>query len=454
MRTTQETVIYSSEVPVYGYFDVIVVGGGPAGIAATISAAKLGANVALIEQNGVLGGLGTSGLMSMYITPGGISGLGREIIDEVRERGQRITCSTRDQKHSDNIPFHAEAAKLVYDDLIDKCGATLFLYTKLIGQKFNGRTIEGIVVAGAEGLFYLGAKMFIDTTGDGYLSMLCGVPYVVGDDEGNTQAPTMVAYYSNIDRKKMQQFYKVNGDDHVKTMQKFIEKAYNDGVLPVKDMHHPGAFMISDDMAVVNAGHVYGADCLTSRGLTKATIEGRKQAETYIKFYRKYIGGFENAQYAATGSVLGIRETRRVIGAYILCYDDKLNYRRFDDAVGRYPGGPGSDIHASSPDQKAYEKYYSLYTAIEETTIPEKDRFYEMPYRALITNEVDNLLIAGRCASMDRKVNGQLRVMGPCFMMGQAAGTAAALCVKSGVAVKKLDVSALRETLVAGGMML
>jgi len=149
-----------------------------------------------------------------------------------------------------------------------------------------------------------------------------------------------------------------------------------------------------------------------------------------------------------TASTLGIRETRRLKGQYTAVFEDKASYRKFDDCILRYEGGGESDIHASSPSKDAYMKYYSLFTSEK----PKKDDWADLPYRSLLPQRMKNLIVAGRCLSADRKVQGRLRVMGYCLNMGQAAGTAAAICAQSGISFDQIDIKKLQNKLLEQGI--
>ena len=197
----------------------------------------------------------------------------------------------------------------------------------------------------------------------------------------------------------------------------------------------------------MNAGHVYGADVFTPKGMTQATLEGRRQAHALLQFYRKYIPGFENAWIPTTGSELSLRESGRVVGEYMVNFDDKTEYRKFPDSIMRFDGGAVSDVHASSASPEAYKAYVKLYADRDSVR---RDDWAQLPYRSLLPKKTDNLLVAGRCISADRKTLGQIRLQSYCLMMGQAAGTAAALA--PGGNVKKVDVPALQQTLQAAGM--
>ena len=442
-----EKLSYKSDVPVVGEYDVFVAGGGSSGVAAAVNAARNGASVCVSEQSAMFGGLGTSGLMTGLMIPKDFCGFGVEILNELRRQGG---CNYRPDKSAYFlVPYQVEFMKRIYDDIMAESGAAIYLYTKIIGVVMKGGVVEYAVLAGPEGNFAVKAKIFIDATGDAVLSGYAGVKTVTGDEQGQTQAPTMVAYYANVDMEKRNAFFREHGGDEVKVVHMYIPQAVADGVITIEDYHHPGAFFVSNNMAVVNAGHVYGADCSTSRGLTTATVTGRKMALEYFNFYKKYIGGFENAIFVTTGSWLGIRETRRIIGRYVVNYEDQRCYRKFGDAVCRFPGGSGSDIHASSADGEAYKQYYKLFTERDDY---KSGDWFDFPYRSLLPVGVENLLVTGRCASADRRVNGQLRNMGTCLMMGQAAGTAAALCAKDGVYTGDVDMAKLQKVLADAGL--
>ena len=430
-------------------YDVIVVGGGMAGVTAAVSAARRGSRVCLIEQSMILGGLGTSGLMTCLIAPENyFGGIGREILDKMYEKGA-LSCNVRKGEYS-FVPYNNEEMKLTLDDLVSsEPNIELLLYTKIISAECSGGMIKNIIVSAYEGLQTISAKVYIDATGDGALSMLCGEAYEYGDENENIQAATLPAYYADIDYKKQKRYLEKNDGDFIGIIRRMVPKAVEEGVLSSVDFHHPGAIQIGDNYGVVNAGHLYGMPLKNSADFTKAMLAGRRLAKEYYEFYKKYMPGCENIVYIATGSILGIRETRRIIGCYITDYRDKIEYKKHEDGIMRYQGGPSYDLHASSNEKKDYEKYFEKYTAVEERT----DDYALLPYRSLRAANNRNLLLAGRCASMDRRVNAQNRVMGYCAMMGQAAGTAAALSVSDGVTTDKTDICRLQKQLSADGIL-
>ena len=445
-----KTVEFRNEVYVVDRFDVLVAGGGTAGVCAAVSAARSGAKVCLIEQSAMLGGIGTSGMMTALIGPKNFfGGIGKEIVTELKNQNA-IYYSERNNIWA---PYQNEAMKSVLDQLVLENNVTLYLYTKVVGVIKEHNILKSVILSSIEGNFAIEASIFIDTTGDGNLSLFAGEKFMAGDENGNVQAPTMTAYYSNIDFDKTNCFTQENGGNRDKIIQSLLPQAIKDGVIRVEDMHHPGVFQVGEDYGVANCGHIYGANCFTAKGLTSATIEGRKLAKEYFEFYKRYIPGFENARYITTASYLGIRESRRVIGRHICDYNDKIHYTKYVDGILRYEGGPATDMHSSSADKKSYQEYYKMYTAQAKNDELPAQPWTDMPYRALLAKETDNLLVAGRCVSSDRFVLAQIRVMGYCMMMGQAAGTTAAMCAKDQIISSKVNIAELQKKLQQSGIL-
>ena len=438
-------------------YDVIVAGGGMAGVAAAVSAARQGCSVLLIEQTGSLGGQGTNGNVNMVMASlRWFYGFGKELMDSLIARGHAWLIPNPAVKGFRYYPFDGEKMKLALDQAVMESGAELLLYTKIFGMEKENGKITKLHLASVNGNFDVEGGVFVDATGDAMLALYAGEETAIGDENGNIQAPTMVASYAGIDFDRYEAFLETYNDGKkvpkINMIHELIPKAAEAGVVTTVDLHHPGIFRHTETApsGIMNAGHVYGACVTEPEGITKATLEGRKMADEYQQFYRRYIQGFENAHVTATGAVLALRESRRLLGRYVTTFDDKSNYAKFEDGIMRFDGGAVSDVHASSADPAAYKAYSDLYKDRDKVR---QDDWAELPYRSLLPQNTANLLVAGRCVSADRKVLGQIRLMSYCFMMGEAAGTAAALAAKTtdGCA-GEIDVKALQALLFEKGV--
>ena len=435
-------------------YDIAVIGGGMSGIAAAVSAAERGARVVLIEKTSFLGGVGTGGMITMVMTsPVNFYGLGRRLIDGLIASGGAYKIEKPAVGGYDYYPFDNEAMKLALDTLVTESGVELLLATRLCGAVCEGGRITALHLHGQEGAFSLSAKLFIDASGDAVLAEAAGEEIVYGDGEGNIQAPTMMAYYAGVDFERYEKFLAGFEDGlrpaKINMIHTLVPRAVEEGVLSEVDLHHPGIFRIKDDIGLMNAGHVYGADIRTSRGLTEATLRGRKMAREYFEFYKKYVPGFEDAYMTSTGSTLALREGKHAVGRYVMPFSDKADYVKHKDGIMRMDGGAVSDLHASSPSKEAYEAYKKLFADRERVR---RDDFATLPLRSLQAAKNANLLLAGRCASASREVLGQIRIMGYCFMMGEAAGLAASIAVKSNSDTATLDAAEVQAELLKNGV--
>ena len=436
-------------------YDVLVAGGGISGVCAAVAAARQGKKVLLVERGSVLGGLATSGLVSVLMSSlSWFYGIGKELIESLIARGEGWHIPDPAVKGFDYYPFKPEAMKRKLEEMAVESGVEIYFYTTVTNaSKENGRIRSVNLYFGGQNI-EVEADVFIDTTGGAHLCRLAGEEILCGDENGDVQAPTMVTCYSGVDFDRYEAFLQTydNGVKPAKInmIHDLVPKAVEEGVLWGVDLHHPGIFRHTpqSDGGCVNAGHVYGADVFTPEGLTAATMEGRQQAHALLQFYRKYIPGFENARMTASGD-LSLRESGRVVGEYMVNFDDKSSYRKFADCVMRFDGGAVSDVHASSASPEAYKAYVKLYSQRESVR---RDDWAELPYRSLQPKNTENLLVAGRCISADRKTLGQIRLQSYCAMMGQAAGLAAALAAEADGNVKKVNVAALQALLKKAGV--
>jgi len=439
----EKTVAFSKAVPIRHSCDVLVAGGGTAGVAAAVVAARQGAQVVLVEATGCLGGLGTSGLVPGFCTMWDgtnvlADGIGREVVERLHDMGG-VGPDVKPNQWS-GVAFDAEALKRVFDDMVVDAKITLRFATELVDVVMDGGAIRSAIVCGRDGLYAIEAKLFVDTTGDGMLSVLAGAPWELGDEDGNTQGMTLCSLISGMDWEAYKAFLSATGEGHA--LHDTLEKAIEDGFFTQPDRHLPGVRRSALTFVGGNISHVYGRSAVDDEQLTEAYVLGRKLAREYVNFYRKYVKGFENAELACTASLMGVRETRRITGEYVLTVEDFKARASFDDEIGRY--NYPIDIHRSSADKADYDKFWKEF---REDLRLKSGESYGIPYRSLVPKGVDNVLVAGRCMSTDRKMQGSIRVMPGCFITGQAAGMAAAVCVTDGCRAADVDTDGLRDKL-------
>ncbi|MCX7049033.1 MAG: FAD-dependent oxidoreductase [Candidatus Sumerlaeota bacterium] len=437
-------------IPVEEGFDLAVAGGGPAGVAAAVCAARLGAKVVLLEATGCLGGMGTSGLVTAFDPMANgqrmlVGGLMKEIVTTMHSRGflsPHVTEDFYSKRFHCWTPFKAEGYKLILDELTAAAKVDVRFFTRVVEADANagdGR-LNGVIINNIEGMRYLRAKTFVDATGDAVLSNLCGVRCrEAGRDTPNIMPPTLCSLCANINWEKAK---KNPGDTGPANQQGLIEKAVADGFFSHKDRHVPGLFQVGHSLGMINAGHVFHMDALRCRSLSDGMIRGRQLAQEYIAFYRKYVPGCENMEHVTTGSLMGVRESRRIVGEYELTFEDYLARRQFPDQIAVF--NKAVDIHVYDDSDAEYQRYYQEYN---KTGRLKSGEMYGIPYGILVPKGWKNLWVAGRCNSSDIQVHGSIRVQPAASMMGQAVGTAAVQSLATGQPACELDTEALVESL-------
>lgn len=409
--------------------DVVVCGGGPAGFAAAVAAARNGADTVLLEKAIFAGGMTTGGLLPsiIHMSDGErnvVSGICKEVVDEVAHR-----MGIRPNYHWQNI--HSEILKNIYDEMLEAAGVKIFYGIQVCQVVAHQGKITSVVVATSQGLKAVNGELFIDATGDGNIAVWAGAPYEVGDELNNTMAPTLCVSFSNFE--KISQWNAVGREEW--------RKASDLGTAPVEEGHFVGFFRHSAKSGSGNIGHIYEVNPLEENDFSRCAIEGRELAKKYHDFFKQHVLGFENSELTATASQLGIRETRRITGEYILSFDDYINRRHFSDDIGclAYP----IDIHASATDVR---KQQEVERKLSDSRYAPGEN-YGIPFRALLPRKTNNLLVAGRCISTDRAMQSSIRIVPGCFATGQAAGTAAAMAVENNTELRKIDISALQSSL-------
>jgi len=423
---------FTRRIPVRHEVDVFVAGGGPAGIAASLAAARAGRKVFLAERHSCLGGMGTAGMVPAFMQfTDGVNFLAGGIGREVAEKSAKASGFPL----RDCLPIQAEVLKRLYDQLLVDAGVDFTFEALLIGvEKESEDRVSHAVLAAKSGLFAVKAGVFIDGTGDGDLAALAGAPFEKGDTDGGLMPGTLCSLWANVDWPTVHKSGLGAGESR-------LEAAFKDKVFTLPDRHLPGMWQVGGDIGGGNIGHTFGVDSTDERSVTKALIWGRKLIPEYERYYKQYLKGFEKMTLVATGSLLGIRESRRILGDYVLNLEDFKKRAVFGDEIGRYCYPV--DIHASKPDKANYDQFAEEFRTLRYG----KGESYGIPYRVLVPRGLGNVLVAGRCVSSDRYIQGSIRVMPGCFITGQAAGLAAAIAIEKRSDTRGFPVSELQARL-------
>ena len=435
----QNITIPSKELPVIANADFIVAGAGSAGVAAAVAAAQEGASCVILEKANCAGGTLTSGLLTSIICMDDhINLLSGGLCEELVQRTAK-EMGTQPNHRWFNI--HPEAVKLILDEMLCENKIRIFYNMHCCDVLRDGNTIIGVVVSSPQGLGVVKGKFFVDATGDGNLSDLAKVPCEVGNENGEVMAPTLSSLWTGVD------FEKTGGRESGLGRTQWME-ALKENRTPVAEHHFVGFFRNGKGSGSTNLGHDYGCQPLDPDSYTRACIEGRKQIRLFLKFFQENVPGFEEAELSSTASMLGVRESRRVCGDYMLNVNDYIEQKHFDDEIGcfAYP----IDIHASSTDANAQK---NVLVELDRTKYNPGEH-YGIPYRALLAKDVDNLLLAGRCISTDRAMQSSIRVVPGCMLTGEAAGIAAAMAVKGNCSLREINIRELQKTLSKRGIYL
>lgn len=426
-----DRVSFKRDIDVRHDVDVLVVGGGPAGVSAAVAAARQGAKVFLAEASSCFGGAGTFGLVPafMQFTDGEnflAAGIGEEVLNRMWEYGGKVEGWAYSIK--------TEALKRVYDDLIIRAGVDFSLQTQMIATDVTDGHVNHVIFSAKSGLFAVKAKVYVDGTGDGDLCAWSGAEFEKGDSEGKMMAGTLCSIWSDIDWSSVK-----------KPDTRKLDEAFADKVFTYEDRHLPGMWRIGKTLGGGNIGHTFGVDSTDERSVTKSLIWGRKSLTEYERYYKEYLDGFKDMELVVTGSTLGIRESRRIMGDYVMVLDDFVKRADFEDEIGRYCYPV--DIHGSDPTKESFAKFEKEYYSLRYN----KGESYGIPYRILTPKGLDNVLTSGRCVSCDRYLQASIRVMPGCYITGQAAGVAAALAAEKNTHVRGFDTKELQRRLKKAG---
>ncbi|RUT30234.1 FAD-dependent oxidoreductase [Arsenicitalea aurantiaca] len=426
---------YRAELPELAECDVLVVGGGSAGSAAAIAAARQGARVVLVERYGFLGGTGVMVLDTFYgfYTPGAVErkvvgGIPDEVIAGLEKR-KMVLKRPNTYGAGAGLTYDPETLKVVWDELAAGAGVSVLFHAYFLDILKDGDRLAGIVVGTPKGPQAIRARIIVDSSGDAHVAARAGAPFEDAGALGIAQSLTTTFKMINVDVARAKAFPKAE-------MWALMAEKSDRYRLPRKE----GSAHITphEGVMVTNMTRVGGVDGTEIVQLSAAEREGRAQALEYARFLKAEVPGYENAVLGGLATQIGVRETRRIKGRYWLTREDVLSAAKFDDAIAQC-GAPIEEHHAGGDTRWEY--------------VPDSGT-YDIPYRALLPQQVDGLIVAGRCLSASHDAHASVRSIGQCLAMGQAAGVAAALSVANGAEPSQIDPKTLRTRLLEMGAIL
>lgn len=447
-----ETITFEKQLPVYRDVDVLVVGAGPAGIGAAVCAARAGAKTLVFDQNGCVGGQATVGLVGPFMTSYDAKNevpVIRGVFEEIVERMKALNGAVDPAKvgpeepysgfykigHAHVGPFDHECFKLVCTQMITESGAELLLHTQFIDVQAQSQRITGVVAANKSGMFVIRAKIVVDCSGDADVAARAGVGFELGRvEDGNMQPATLFFRVDNVNTPRL----KAHIQEHSNEIRPFYgpfswlirEKAQEWGDVPrgevcLFESPTPGEYRL-------NVTRILNVDGTNAEDLTRAELEGLRQAHKVFGFLKQYAIGFENAHFLGTAGTIGIRETRHITGMYRLTVEDVRACLVPYDTIA---------VMATNMDTHNKNDPGGTYVTLENGS------YFGVPYRCLVPQGASNLLVAGRAIAADAMAGSAIRMIPCCLVFGQAAGTAAAMAASQNISPASVNTDALRTAL-------
>jgi hypothetical protein len=458
--------------------DVVVAGGGVAGVSAAVTAARSGLRTLLLENQTSLGGLATNG----YVTgiAGMIEGTCKEWLDRLHGEGYLY--------NRPHLPaIDPERGKFVLESMLLQSGARILYGTYVIDARIEGGVIREVICHTKSGRVAVSARIVIDATGDADVAAYAGVPYEVGSPEfgGLNMSTTLAFRMANVNLRKYgnatKEWFSKQAAVHkvwpkMGLIAELEEKAVENGDLPFfifpTALIYPVPQTPEDDSDVtVMTTHSFHTRNTDVEDLTRQIVEQHQQIAWMEKFFRKYVPGFEKCRMTGLANLHGVRDSRRVVGQYILRDEDVVCARKFDDGIAKFPEffdthhptsprlGFMRHIHLSEPKEPAVCRPAQCSGDMHPFFKPggyearvNPLEYCEIPYRSLVPLKVDNLLVVGRCVSAEFHAIAAVRVIAPAMSTGQAAAVAAALCIRDAVVPRELDGTLVRKTMIEQGV--
>lgn len=445
-------------------YDLVVCGGGPSGFACAVSAAREGLSVALVERGGCLGGTATlAGVNHLlggrkYDETSGehirvVGGIFDELTDYLIKNGDAIEPNTIDPnfnpfgwypRMASGVAFDHTALKIAMDDFCERAGVRVYYHTAVTGVETDGSRITALTVWNKDGFVRLCATAFADCTGDGDVAMLSGCPYSKGRKEDGLMTPCSTEMHvEHVDGDALVTYQNTHQSPK---LVEIIEKLKAEGIWNFPYEIFVTIQLIEKDIFMVNTIRQVGIDGTNEASVSKALADGRRENLRLFCIMKEYFPGFQNARIRGMSDHLGVRETRRIHGDYTVSVEDALSGKRYHDTVA----ATTYNFDLPDPLRPSYD------TMMGDVKRPHAERRHiviRIPYRSLLPVGIDNLIVAGRCISTDREVLGPVRIMGPCMMMGQAAGIASALASSQKWNYRRVDTDMLRSKLWQAGVL-
>lgn len=436
-------VTLNKEVDVKKEVDVIVCGGGPAGIGAAIAAARQGMDVALIESRAFLGGNITACYVEscnyfLWQGPFAVTGLYKELEEEYRrEFGNSDDIRTDFSPHR----FSSEYLKIFLDRKIEEEGIWLRLHSRVVDVILDDDTIKGVIINSKSGFEGILGKVVVDCTEDADVAAAAGVLFEQGrEGDGLIQPGTDNFRVAGVDSEKVK---KILDEKGITYFYDIYNQKVAEGIIDMgyKRMNFPmGRLTAGGQVSYINFCNVYKIDPTDADDLTRAEMLARKRVLQFFNFIKEYLPGFEKAELASIAPTMGFRDSRRIKGVYRLTAEDIDEGRFFEDTIAIYP--------------RFYDMLSPTGTWDDLVYIVDLDKEYGIPYRCLLPVNVEQILVAGRCISTDHMAESSIRAISACMATGQAAGTAAAIAVRDNTNVRDIDVRKVQQALKEAGVRL